>query len=48
MWVDGYWQGKTVNGYPSSYFDNGKLEYPWEKDIKPIEPTKTEVIIVKE
>ena len=34
MWVDGYWNGKMVNGYPATYFSNGHFEYPWEKNVE--------------
>ena len=30
------------DGYPASYFDNGRFEFPWEKDIKkPLDNTST-------
>jgi len=32
MWVDGYWRVSMVDGYPATYCENGKLEFPWEKD----------------
>ena len=32
MWVDGYWQGSKQDGYPSCYFNDGKMEYPWQKN----------------
>jgi len=32
-WVDGYWNGSLVDGYPASYFDSGRFEFPWESQI---------------
>lgn len=32
-WKDGYWDGPMKDGYPSSYFDKGHMEYPWQKDL---------------
>lgn len=36
MWVDGYWTGRLVDGYPETYFDNGRFEYPWEKNCEKV------------
>lgn len=33
-YIDGYWQGKMINGYPASYFDNDKFQFPFEKKMK--------------
>ena len=31
MWKDGYWTGKMIDGYPETYFENDRFEYPWQK-----------------
>lgn len=36
MWVDGYWKCPLQDGYPPSYFNEGKFQFPWEKDLPPI------------
>jgi len=33
MWVDGYWTGWLIDGYPETYFDNDRFEFPWEKGL---------------
>jgi len=46
MWVDGYWQGKMRDGYPESYFESGRFEYPWEKNVKKVLDSQTKCDIV--
>lgn len=48
MWENGYWTGNLINGYPESYYDNGYLQYPWEKDIKKSETLEEKTCLTQE